>query len=266
MKRAQPCAEAAEALFDFRDQLLVDGVAIGAEVRRVHRIAVVVIGIGVLDLDHQEAREILAESISGRRRRPPAAGCGCSRRGGTARNSPASGSGSGGVVRKLVDVVREVAVEHHQRIVRVRMLVEPLRQQDVGRRDTSGRPQNFDSSSLLMRMCLTNAVSALGCDRRDLLVERERDRRRVWPRHARSPAWNRGCRASLPVLPLALVRRQLDHRAVGAVEGLVAVQHRLHEIVAGRQLRELLFGPAIGRCRPAPPTCRAPCRRPSGRT
>jgi hypothetical protein len=49
-------AEAAETPLDLGDQLLVDRVAVRAEVGRVHRIAVVVIGIGVLDLDHQKAR------------------------------------------------------------------------------------------------------------------------------------------------------------------------------------------------------------------
>ena len=56
-------ADAAEALLDLRDQLLVDGIAIGTQVRRVHRVAVVVVRIGVLDLDHEEAREVRGDPL-----------------------------------------------------------------------------------------------------------------------------------------------------------------------------------------------------------
>ena len=50
-------AKAAELLFDLRHQLLHDGIAIGAEIGGIHRIAVVIIGIAVVDLDDEHPRE-----------------------------------------------------------------------------------------------------------------------------------------------------------------------------------------------------------------
>ena len=50
-------ADAAKLLFDRRDQLVLDGVAVGADVGRVHRVGIVVVGIGVLDLDDEHARK-----------------------------------------------------------------------------------------------------------------------------------------------------------------------------------------------------------------
>ena len=51
-------ADAAERLLDFRDQLVGDGVAVRTEVRGVHRVGVVVVRVGVLDLDDQNARKV----------------------------------------------------------------------------------------------------------------------------------------------------------------------------------------------------------------
>ena len=45
-------------------------------------------------------------------------------------------------------------------------------------------------------------------------------------------------RRKIPVLAFASVGRQLDRSAVGAVKGLVDVQHRLHVVIARRHLVE----------------------------
>ncbi len=50
-------AEAAVLLLEIRDQLVDDGVAVRPQVGGVHRVRVVVVRVGVLDLDHEHARE-----------------------------------------------------------------------------------------------------------------------------------------------------------------------------------------------------------------
>ncbi len=49
---------AAELLLDVWDQLLNYGVAVGAQIGRIHCVRIVVIRIGVLDLHDQHAREV----------------------------------------------------------------------------------------------------------------------------------------------------------------------------------------------------------------
>src|SRR5262245_40004488 len=46
-----------ESLFDFRNELVVDGVAVGTDIRRIYSIGIVVELRRVLYLDHQNARE-----------------------------------------------------------------------------------------------------------------------------------------------------------------------------------------------------------------
>ena len=50
--------DAAEPLFDVRQQLVHDRVPVGAEVGRVHRVRIVVVGVCVLDLDDDHARHV----------------------------------------------------------------------------------------------------------------------------------------------------------------------------------------------------------------
>ena len=50
-------ADAAELLLDRGDQLLVDGRPVGADVGGVYVVAVVVVGVGVLDVEHDDARQ-----------------------------------------------------------------------------------------------------------------------------------------------------------------------------------------------------------------
>src|ERR1039458_8964215 len=64
VKRARPrFADAAELLLNIRIQLLDERVAVRAEVSRVHGVGIVVVGIGVLRVDDQHARQAAAGPI-----------------------------------------------------------------------------------------------------------------------------------------------------------------------------------------------------------
>ncbi len=56
-------ADATELLLDRRNQLRLDRIAVRAEIRRVHRIRVVVVRVGVVDLGDQDAREVRARPL-----------------------------------------------------------------------------------------------------------------------------------------------------------------------------------------------------------
>ena len=125
--------DAAEAPFDRRDQLLVDGIAVGPEVGRVHRVGVVVVRIGVLDLHDEEARKarrgplleeviglrLLDAVVAGQVEAPLVVGLEVR-------------IGRGGA--EVGDIVRVVPVEDHQRVARLGVLVEVLRAPARGRR------------------------------------------------------------------------------------------------------------------------------------
>ena len=51
-------ADGSKASLDLRDQLMVDGIPIGPEIRRIDRVAVIVIGICMIDFDHQESGKV----------------------------------------------------------------------------------------------------------------------------------------------------------------------------------------------------------------
>ncbi len=142
------------------------------------------------------------------------------------------------------DVVREVAVEHHQRVVGVRMGVEPLRHQHMGAQIDRSAPEGRERLALDPDVADVGGVG-LGRDRRDLLVEAQGDPRRMRRVHMHLDRPGiEIARLGVPVLALAHVRRQLHHRPIGPVEGLVAVQHRLRPIVPGLQGREAPRRPA----------------------
>ncbi len=92
-----------------------------------------------------------------------------------------------------------------------------------------------------MRSCLTHFVVGGSGNRRDHLVERDRDRLCPGgidvdlPRRRVEVA-----RREVPVLPFAAVHRQLDDVAVGAAERLVPVEERLDGVRALRNAREAL--------------------------
>ena len=126
-----------------------------------------------------------------------------------------------------------MAVEDHQRIMRVRMRVEAGRQQHV-RAEIDRPPPVFRQHLALDADVLDERRVRLVGDGRDLLVERERDALGV-----------RGVEMNLDRLgieiagllfqcwPSPMSGGSFSTRAVGEMEGLVAVQHRLHRVVAG---------------------------------
>ena len=86
-----------------------------------------------------------------------------------------------------------------------------------------------------------------GLDGRDLVVERQVERLvapRVDPHLARLAV--QVARRQRPLLTLAAVHRQLDDVAVGAVEGLVAVEQRLHPVLAGGDVGQARQRIAVG--------------------
>ncbi len=92
-----------------------------------------------------------------------------------------------------------------------------------------GRPQNFVSTWLWMRMCRMYFVSAAaaigGITSLSTSAMRLRLRPNVHLHRLRIEIAGR----DVPVLALALVHVQLHCLAIGAMEGLVLVQHRLHD-------------------------------------
>ena len=62
MVRAHLLVDGAERLVDRRHQLLGDGIPVGPEVRRVHRVGVVEVGVLVADLDGDDPRRVLGET------------------------------------------------------------------------------------------------------------------------------------------------------------------------------------------------------------
>ncbi len=136
---------------------------------------------------------------------------------------------------------------HHERIVCGGMLVEALRQQDP--RAEVG----FATPELGQQLALDPDVLQIFRllrvrKRRDLLLERDRDRaagRRIDSNPARLA--EQVPRFGAPDLAFPVIRRQLHDVAVFAVVGLVDVQHRLDRVIARRHLREAFDGKADGR-------------------
>jgi len=151
-------------------------------------------------------------------------------------------AGLGGVRRlrpEAAEVGREMPVVDHQRIARVGVALIALRQEDVG--SESDRPAPKPAEPLGGDGEVLDVFGVRGLrDRRDLLVQGQRDRSplggiQLHPaRRAVEVA-----RLAAPLLPFPPVRRQLDGVAVGAVEGLVAVEQRLDPVAALRQAREV---------------------------
>ena len=89
-----------------------------------------------------------------------------------------------------------------------------------------------------MRTYFTYFVSLRLRDRRNLLIEREMDRRVAGGIDAHLHRLVVEIpRRRVPVLPFALVHVQLDDVPVAAMEGRVLVEHRLHPVVARAECR-----------------------------
>ena len=56
-------ADAAKLFFDFRNQFVVDGIAVGAEVGGIHGVRIVIVRIGVLNEEHDHSRKFACAPI-----------------------------------------------------------------------------------------------------------------------------------------------------------------------------------------------------------
>ncbi len=143
------------------------------------------------------------------------------------------------------DVVWEVALEDHQRKARVRVFRKSRRQQHVRAEIDVAAPIGREQGAADADMAHERRVRRRS-DRGDDLVERQLERRGAAADVDPQGAGIEVAGFQVPLLPFAHLWRQLDGRAVGAMEGLVAVQHRLDGVVAWGQGGEAPHGPAIG--------------------
>ena len=173
MNRAHPWPMPAEALLDVRDELLDDGVAVGAEVRRVHGVRIVVVRVRVLDLDDQEPREaragpVLVELVGVLLFGPV-----------VARPVEAVAVHGlqvrvGGRLAEAVEVVRKVPVVDDERIPRLRVRVPAFRQQHVRAEEHGPAPELRQEIALDADVLDVLRVRRIG-NRRNHLVEDETD-------------------------------------------------------------------------------------------
>ena len=232
-------AEGAVLLLEIGDELVLDGVAVGAEVRGVHGVRIVVVGIRVLDLDHDRPREarpspVLEELMRLRLLDPVVA----------LEVKAVLVHGLEVRIRRLfaeaLDGFGEVPVEDHERVARVRVVLEAERKEDV-RAEKNVAPPELRQALAPDALVLDPLRGRRLGNGRDHLVERDGDR--FGPGGIDLDALRRAVQVAgreVPVLTLAAVHRQFHGMAVGAVEGLVLVEDGLHEIRAFRNRGETL--------------------------
>ena len=225
-------AKAAEFFLNVRDELIIDGIAVGAEVSRVDRVGIIVIGIGVLDFNDEEARRVGSRpvfikivgfllddavvtvkvktlAVVGRK------------------------VGGGWLFPEAAEVVRKMPVKNYQRITCFGMLIKAVRQKDVGA-EVNGR-----SPEVSEQLALNADVFDVFCfrwvgNRRDDLVKGNFDgfgAGRVYAHFdglAVEIAW-----LAVPLLTFAAVGRKLEDAAVGQMERLVDVKQGLNPVFAG---------------------------------
>jgi hypothetical protein len=134
---------------------------------------------------------------------------------------------------EVVEVVWKVAVHDGQRVARVGVCVETLGQQNVRTQEEIPSPE------LGQQLRANSDVLDVGgvlrwIDGRNLLIELDADGRvapGIYSHRTRSTVVIAG--RPIPALALAAVHGQLDHMAVAAVKGLVAVEQRLHVVLTG---------------------------------
>ena len=255
-------------LLEVGDQLVGDGVAVGAEVLRVHRVRVVVVRVGVLDLDEEVARivgrgpvlvELIRQLLLGAVVALPV--------------KPLGVLGRQIRIRRLLapsaDRVRKVPVVDDEGITGVRVRVVALGQQDVRAEVHRTAPELREP--LGEQLLVLDVLRGRGLrDRRDDLVEDDRDRPGL--RGIDRDLFRRRVEVAgslVPLLAFAAIHRQLDDVAVGAPERLVAMQERLDAVRAGGEIREAARGETRAR-RPRRRRARRPSsprrrrRRPAG--
>src|SRR5581483_9211462 len=141
-----------------------------------------------------------------------------------------------GSLAKAAQLGHEVSVIDHDRIARVRVLVEALGQEHDRAHVHGPAPELRERVALDAHVLDVLRVLRLR-DWRNLLVEREAYRLRAGgvdadlDRHVVEIP-----RRRVPMLPFAVIHVELDGAAVGSMEGVVSVEHRLYPVVTGRDL------------------------------
>ena len=173
-------ADGAELFFERGDQFGFDGVAVGAEIGGVHRVGIVVVGIGVIDLRDEDAREVwrdplLVELVLFFLLDAIVAGdvealaeVGLEIR-------------VGRLGAEAFEVVIEVIFEDRQREMRVGMRVEAFGDEDVGAEIHGAAPEFCEE--LALDAHVADVLGVFGrIDRRDFLIEGDGDGLRTWGR------------------------------------------------------------------------------------
>ena len=133
-------------------------------------------------------------------------------------------------------------MEHRERVAGVGMSVESFGQQHVRAQVHGSAPEVAQQLALDSHVLDVLGLGRVG-NGRDLLIQRDPDDL-VLPGIDRDPAWP-GVEVpglAVPLLTFALVRRQLDHLAIGAAKGLIPVEEPLDPILARRDVREAPHG------------------------
>ncbi len=164
----EPCpslADAAELFLDRRNQFVFYSVAVGSEIRRVHRVGIVVIRVGVLDLNHQKPGKARSGPL-------PIKLVGL-----FLLNSVVSGYvepfavfrfqiGVGWFRPKVRDIGGKVPMEQRQRVACFDVLVESLRHQDIGAQVHGPSPELGQQRGLNPQVTDVLGIGRRG-DRRD---------------------------------------------------------------------------------------------------
>jgi hypothetical protein len=146
-------------------------------------------------------------------------------------------SGSGGV-RGNPRTYTGNAVIDDQRVARIRVLLEAVGEKDDGAEMHRPAPEFGEQFALDFHVLDVFRVLRRG-DGRDDPVEHDMDglvARGIEPDLLRRAVEVAG--RQVPMLALAAIHGQLDGVSVGAMEGLVAVQERLHGVLARRDFRK----------------------------
>ena len=226
-----PLPDPAVAAFDLGNEFVGDGVAVRAEVLGVHRVGVVVVGVRVLDLHHQHPGEVVARPVlvelPGVFLLDPVVAVEVE-----PRRVLALQVGLRRLLPPAPEGVGEVAVVDGDRITRVGVVIETVRDEHPGPEFGGRAPELGEEVALDLHVL--HVLRLRGHRQRgDLLVEHDVDRggaARAERDRLRGGVEVAGL--AVPHLPLAPVRRQLHDVAVGALVGLVAVQERLHPVLA----------------------------------
>ena len=222
-------SDAAEALFDFRDKFLNDGVAVGTQVGGVHRIGIVVIGIRVLDAKDEHAGKtargpILIEAV------------------GILEILQVVGFGTASGFRSFFDkkfpVGLEMTLVDEQRIVCRGMLVETVGKEHGCAEIDGAAPEG--GKELALNTDVLDVLGVFdGLDGGNIFGESEaNDVIGLWIKVDELRLAEKIAGLLEPLLALAHVGRKFDGVAIGTMEGLVNIEDGLDIVVARRKLLE----------------------------